>query len=82
MNKKMRQAKLDGSTFGGRLGARFSNALGIPSASERLEGDVHSYDERIKENQNQVKNLELKRDDEKAIRIPTINEYTTNGYEK
>lgn len=48
MNRKMRQAKLDGSTFGGRLGSRFAGSLGVPSASEHYEGRIHSIDEEIK----------------------------------
>lgn len=66
MNRKMRQAKLDGSSFHGRMGARISGTLGIPSHSERLEDRIHGIDERIKEKQNAVKNLELERDAKKS----------------
>ena len=48
MNRKMRQAKLDGSTFTGRMGAAMSNALGLPTASENIEGQIHKIDEKIK----------------------------------
>jgi len=66
MNKKMRQARLDGSTFGGRLGSGISRYLGLPTNSESIEGQIHSIDENIKERQNRVKELELTRDTEKS----------------
>jgi len=55
MNKKMRQARLDGSTFGGRLGARFAGATGMISSSEsiareksRIETEQRKHDDKIK----------------------------------
>ena len=55
MNKKMRQAKLDGSSSLGRLGARFAGTTGFMSASEMLAREKDSimtdqkkYDDGIK----------------------------------
>lgn len=48
MNRKMRQAKLDGSTWGGRLGARVSGALGLESTGERLSAQDKDLEARIK----------------------------------
>lgn len=54
MNRKMRQASLDGSTFGGRLGARMSGYMGLPSSSERIESRIHGIDEDIKKLDNEM----------------------------
>lgn len=54
MNRKMRQAKLDGSNFSGRLGARMSGYMGLPSSSERIESRIHGIDEDIKKLDNEM----------------------------
>ena len=54
MNRKMRQAKLDGSNFSGRLGARMSGYMGLPSSSERIESRIHGIDEEIKKLDNEM----------------------------
>jgi len=66
MNKKIRDAKRNGSGFWGRTMAGVESVVGIPTASERTEGEIHKLDEQIKNNQNTVKNIELKRDAEKT----------------
>jgi hypothetical protein len=55
MNRKMRQARLDGSSFGGRLGASLAGITGLRNESERLavrkselETDQKKYDDDIK----------------------------------
>ena len=67
MNRKMRQAKLDGSSFHGRLGARFAGTLGIPSASERIEGRIHDIEEKKKDIDNELKPIQTRINDRKAI---------------
>ena len=54
-NAALRQAKLADSTFGGRMGARFKGAFGLPDA---IDKDLHNYEEEIKEYDNQIKELE------------------------
>ena len=66
MNRKMRQARLDGSTFGGRLGARISSSMGLPSASESVEGRIHEIDEQIKSVDNRIKPVQNSINDRKA----------------
>jgi len=58
MNRKMRQAKLDGSTFGGRLGARFAGTMGMPTTSERLSAQDKNLEERIKKQDELHKSFE------------------------
>lgn len=55
MNRKMRQARLDGSTFASRMGAKLANGTGLISASEmiarekdEIEGQQKRYDDQIK----------------------------------
>lgn len=54
MNRKMRQAKLDGSSFHGRMGARMASSLGLPTASENIENKIHRIDEQIKDADNRM----------------------------
>ena len=61
-NARMRDARLNGSTLGGRIGAGIATGLGVPTRSDRINSRIHEYDENIKEQQNRVKNLELQRD--------------------
>lgn len=67
MNKKMRQAKMNGASFGGRMKAKFDNALGLPSASEKIDREKYqlekrqkSYDDRIKSIQDGMKPTKTK----------------------
>lgn len=53
-NRKMRTAIQDGSTFTGRVGARWSNFWGSPGQHGRLENDEHRIDEQIKDLDNQM----------------------------
>lgn len=64
MNRKMRQAKLDGSSFRGRLGARFAGATGLMSQSENLaslkkreQDEIDEIDNKIKEVEEQQKRI-------------------------
>lgn len=81
MNRKMRQAKLDGSNFGGRMSARFSNALGIPSQSENIEGRIHKIDERVKDLDNSM-DPSKKRKEEKKLYTDAISAMQTRAVEK
>ncbi len=54
MNRKMRQARLDGSTLGGRLGARMSGYMGLPTSSESIENKIHRIEEQIKDADNRM----------------------------
>ena len=67
-NRKMRAAIENGSTFIGRRLENISSLTGMSVAgtSESIGARIHEYDEEIKENQNKVKSLELKRDSKKA----------------
>ena len=60
MNRKMRQAKLDGSSFGGRLGARFASTTGFRSASENIAREKNRLETKNKENDNKIKSIEDK----------------------
>ena len=55
MNRKMRQARLDGSTWSGRLGARFAGATGLRSHSENLAAERSQLDRRKRETDEQIK---------------------------
>ena len=66
MNRKMRQAKLDGSTFLGRMGAKFAGATGIPTRSESIENRIHGIDEQIKAVDNRIKPVQNSINDRKA----------------
>lgn len=54
-NKTMRNAIMDGSTFGGRFGARFYSAFGARTAADKYDTDVHDIDEQIKDIDNEIK---------------------------
>ena len=53
-NAKMRKSIADGSTFGGRMGARWSNYLGTPGTFGNIERDEHEIDEKIKAIDNEM----------------------------
>lgn len=74
MNRKMRQAKLDGSTFLGRMGARVSGATGGISRGEmiareksKLETEQKQYDDRIKSIEDKIKPTKEKIADQKRF---------------
>ena len=58
MNRKMRQAKLDGSTFAGRMGARLAAATGIMSSSEQIARKKHAIEVKNKQHDNRIKSIE------------------------
>lgn len=58
MNRKMRQAKLDGSTFTGRLGARFAGATGFRSASENIAREKSNLDTKQRQHDDRIKSIE------------------------
>jgi hypothetical protein len=60
MNRKMRQAKLDGSTFGGRLGSRFAAATGIMSQSENIAEKKNDIEKTQRQYDNDIKSIEDK----------------------
>lgn len=53
-NNKMRKAIEDGSTFGGRMEARWTNFWGNRGAMGRIDQEEHAIDERIKEIDNHM----------------------------
>ena len=53
-NNKMRKAIEDGSTFGGRMEARWTNFWGNRGAMGRIEQQEHTIDERIKDIDNEM----------------------------
>lgn len=55
MNRKMRQARLDGSTWAGRLGAGFAAATGFRSETENIAREKHRLDEGIREHDDVIK---------------------------
>jgi len=55
VNQRMRQARQAGSTWGGRMGARYREAFGLQSDAERQS---YEYDEDIKEIENQLAPIE------------------------
>ena len=55
MNRKMRQAKLDGSTFSGRMGAKIAGVTGFGSTSENIAKDKHKLDEGIRKHDDVIK---------------------------
>ena len=62
MNKKMRQARLDGSTFRGRLGNKISGALGLPTRTEAIGEQKHDIQDRIRTHEDEIKrNQEAKK---------------------
>ena len=58
MNKKMRQAKLDGSSFGGRIGARFASATGFISGSEIIADRKNDIEKKQRINNDKIKSIE------------------------
>lgn len=58
MNRKMRQAQLDGSTFSGRLGARFAGATGMISGSEIIARQKNKIETNQKRFDNDIKSIE------------------------
>ncbi len=58
MNRKMRQAKLNGSTFAGRMGARVTNATGLRSQSESIEKQKNALQKEIDVIEGEKKRLE------------------------
>lgn len=58
MNKKMRQARLDGSTFRGRMGAKFSELTGLMSSSEEIARQKHDIETRQRHFDEQAKSIE------------------------
>ena len=65
-NAKMRTARLNGSTFGGRLRNSVGGALGFQTDSQRIESQIHGIDEQIKDIDNANKPLEDSIADRKA----------------
>lgn len=53
-NNRMRKAIEDGSTFGGRMEARWTNFWGNRGAMGRIEQQEHTIDERIKDIDNEM----------------------------
>ena len=66
MNKKIREARLNNSSFLGRATAGIATRIGIPTGSELIGARIHNLDEEIKDRQNKIKNIELTRDGEKT----------------
>lgn len=60
MNRKMRQAKLDGSTFRGRMGAKFAGTLGLPTAADADKQTLEGYDAKIAQVDQQMEPLKTK----------------------
>ena len=58
---KLREARMNGSTFGGRMGARFAKATGFGGASarlakqdKRLENDIQHINDQVKQQENSI----------------------------
>lgn len=60
MNRKMRQAKLDGSTFGGRMGARFAATTGFRNATEVIADKKSDLEKSQRINNDKIKSIEDK----------------------
>lgn len=60
MNRKMRQAALDKSSFGGRMGARLAAMTGFRSESENIAEQKHDLQERIDDLKNQKEAVEAR----------------------
>lgn len=54
-NAQMRQARLNGSSLGGRMGARLGNAFGLPTESQSIDAQINGIDEQIKDIENELK---------------------------
>lgn len=54
----MRTARLDGSTFGGRMNAKVSNALGTGGELAQIEREKHRIQDRIDEEKNAKEAIE------------------------
>ena len=60
-NAAMRTARLDGSTFGGRLHSRFSNALGSGGVDARLEREKHQVQDELDQIDKEIKIVDDKK---------------------
>ncbi len=58
LNEKLRQAKLNGSTFGGRMGARMSEALGTGGALGEIAKEKQQIQDRIDKHKNAKEAIE------------------------
>lgn len=65
-NASMRSARLDGSTFGGRLGAHISNALGTGGEMAEIEREKHQIKDQIDAIDNQIKAAEDRKNEIKG----------------